>query len=183
MRVIDGAAEPQNGITRGLDDCPRAEPPDITELHLDALCWVGLMAQVLEIIAPFAEPNHIRGVKTNLEAAHWETKQSMYCDTVVRNYVHTYVCHKGYISLFPFMTGFIGADHPHLSATLDLLRDSNHLWTDHSIRSLSPENKKYGVGDNYWRSLIWINMNYMIIEQLLHLAQIPGPLQHRYREI
>jgi mannosyl-oligosaccharide glucosidase len=81
------------------------------------------------------------------------------------------------------MTGFIGADHPHLSATLDLLRDSNHLWTDHGIRSLSPENKKYGVGDNYWRSPIWINMNYMVIAQLLHLAQIPGPLQYRYREI
>jgi mannosyl-oligosaccharide glucosidase len=182
---------PETNFASGLDDYPRAEPPDITELHLDALCWVGLMAQVLEKIAPFAESNtdtltyqnHIRGVETNLESAHWEPKQSMYCDTVVRNDVHTYVCHKGYVSLFPFMTGFIGADHPHLPATLDLLRDSNHLWTDHGIRSLSPENKKYGVGDNYWRSPIWINMNFMIIEQLLHLAQTPGPMQHRCRDI
>jgi hypothetical protein len=52
MRAIDGAAEPQNGITRGLDDYPRAEPPDITELHLDALCRVGLMAQVLQKLHP-----------------------------------------------------------------------------------------------------------------------------------
>jgi hypothetical protein len=41
----------------------------------------------------------------------------MYCDTVVRNDVHTYVCHKGYISLFPFMTGFIGAPLRHARPT------------------------------------------------------------------
>jgi mannosyl-oligosaccharide glucosidase len=107
----------------------------------------------------------------------------MYCDAVVRNDAHDYVCHKGYISLFPFMTGFIGAEHPHLTATLDLLRDSNHLWTDHGIRSLSPESKKYGVGDNYWRSPIWINMNFMILQQLLALSKTSGPSQQRCRDI
>lgn len=182
---------PETNYPSGLDDYPRAEPPDITELHLDALCWVGLMARVLEKAAFFIEKthdtlayqNHLRGVKVNLDAVHWESKQNMYCDTVVREDVHSYACHKGYISLFPFMTGFIGADHPHLSAILDLLRDSNHLWTDHGIRSLSPESKIYGVGDNYWRSPIWINMNYMVIEQLLVLAKTPGPSQQRCREI
>lgn len=182
---------PEFNYASGLDDYPRAEPPDISELHLDALCWVGLMAEVLAKIAPFVEKdsdlvtyeNHVRGVKTNLEAVHWEEKQEVYCDTVVRNDVHSHVCHKGYVALFPFITGFMGPDHPHLSATLELLRDSNHLWSDHGIRSLSPESKKYGVGDNYWRSPIWININYMIIEQLLRLAQTPGPSQHRCREI
>jgi mannosyl-oligosaccharide glucosidase len=182
---------PDTNYASGLDDYPRAEPPDITELHLDALCWVGVMAQVLEKIAyfvdrthdSFAYQNHLRGIKTNLAALHWEDKQQLYCDAVVRNDVHEYVCHKGYVSLFPFMTGFIGADHAHLSATLDLLRDSNHLWTDHGIRSLSPESKKYGVGDNYWRSPIWINMNFMILERLFALAKVPGPSQQRCRDI
>jgi mannosyl-oligosaccharide glucosidase len=182
---------PDSNFASGLDDYPRAEPPDITELHLDALCWVGVMAQVLEKIAyfvdrthdAFAYQNHLRGVKTNFGALHWEDKQKMYCDAVVRNDAHDYVCHKGYISLFPFMTGFIGAEHPHLTATFDLLRDSNHLWTDHGIRSLSPESKKYGVGDNYWRSPIWINMNFMILEQLLALSKTSGPSQQRCRDI
>jgi mannosyl-oligosaccharide glucosidase len=182
---------PDLNYPSGMDDYPRAEPPDITELHLDALCWVGVMAKVLEKIAffvgrthdSFAYQNHIRGVNTNLEALHWEQKQNVYCDTVVRNYAHEYVCHKGYISLFPFMTGFLGAGHPHLSATLDLLRDSNHLWTDHGIRSMSPEDKKYGTGDNYWRSPIWINMNYLILEQLLALSKVSGPSQHRCRDV
>jgi mannosyl-oligosaccharide glucosidase len=182
---------PETNYASGLDDYPRAEPPDITELHLDALCWVGVMARVLEKIALFIDTprdassyqNHMRGVKTNLAELHWEKQQSIYCDAVVQNDIHTYICHKGYISLFPLMTGFIGADHPHLSAILDLLRDSNHLWTDHGIRSLSPEDKKYGLGDNYWRSPIWINMNYLIIEQLYTLAKTPGPSQQRCRDI
>ncbi|KAJ4351018.1 Processing alpha glucosidase I [Ascochyta clinopodiicola] len=182
---------PETTYPSGLDDYPRVEPPDITELHLDALCWVGLMSRTLEKIAFFTETthdaftyqNHIRGVKTNLEALHWESKQNVYCDTVVRDDKHTYVCHKGYLSLFPFMTGFVDAAHPHLDATLSLLRDPKHLWTDHGIKSLSQESKKYGVGDNYWRSPIWININYLILTQLLALAKTPGPQQQRCRII
>jgi mannosyl-oligosaccharide glucosidase len=182
---------PEKNYPSGMDDYPRAEPPDITELHLDALCWVGVMAKVLEKIAFFVErphdsfayQNHLRGVNTNLEVLHWEQKQNVYCDAVVRNNAHKYVCHKGYISVFPFMTGFVGAEHPRLSATLDLIRDSDHLWTDHGIRSLSPEDPQYGTGANYWRSPIWINMNYLILEQLLALSKVPGPSQHRCRDI
>lgn len=182
---------PETNYASGLDDFPRAEPPDTSELHLDALCWVGVMAQTLEQIAFFVETthdafayqNHLRGVKTNLEAVHWEQRQSIYCDSVVRDDMHSHACHKGYISVFPFLTGFIGPDHPHLTAILDLLRDPNHLWTDHGVRSLSPESKKYGVGDNYWRSPIWVNMNYLILTQLLSLANTPGSNQQRCREI
>ncbi|CAO2658591.1 Nn.00g063140.m01.CDS01 [Neocucurbitaria sp. VM-36] len=182
---------PETNYASGLDDFPRAEPPDITELHLDALCWVGVMARTLEQIAFFAEAthdaftyqNHIRGVKTNLDTIHWDQKQNVYCDTVVRDDVHTYACHKGYVSIFPLLTGFIGPDHPYLPAILDLLRDPNHLWTDHGIRSLSPESKKYGVGDNYWRSPIWVNFNYLILSQLLTLAKSTGPSQQRCRDI
>ncbi|KAH4928180.1 hypothetical protein HBI26_202840 [Parastagonospora nodorum] len=181
---------PETNFASGLDDYPRAEPPDITELHVDALCWVGAMARVLEKIADYLNQTdslpyqtHLRGVQTNLDALHWDDKQSIYCDAVVRDSAHSLVCHKGYISLFPFMTGFVGASHPHLPATLDLLRDSAHLWTDHGIRSLSPESPKYGVGDNYWRSPIWVNMNFMILEQLLVLARTAGPEQQRCRDI
>lgn len=182
---------PEENLASGLDDYPRPEPPDMTELHVDALCWVGVMSRTLEKIAFFTEAthdaftyqNHIRGVKTNLETIHWEDKQNAYCDTVVRDDKHTYVCHKGYVSLFPFMTGFLDANHANLDATLRLLRDPNHLWTDHGIKSLSQEDKKYGVGENYWRSPIWINMNYMILTQLLSLAKTPGPHQERCKNV
>lgn len=182
---------PETNLASGLDDFPRAEPPDITELHIDALCWVGVMARELERIAVFTETshdaftyqNHLRGVKTNIETIHWDQQQNVYCDAVVRDDVHSYVCHKGYISLWPLVTGFLGPNHPHLPAVLDLLRDPNHLWTDHGVRSLSPEDKRYGVGENYWRSPIWININYLILSELLVLAKTAGPSQQRCRDI
>ncbi|KAE8825709.1 hypothetical protein PTNB85_06139 [Pyrenophora teres f. teres] len=182
---------PGMNLASGLDDYPRAEPPDITELHLDALCWVGVMARTLEQIALFTESthdaftyqNHVRGIKSNLELIHWEDAQNAYCDAVVRKTVHTHACHKGYVSLFPLLTGFLDASHPHLRFVLDLIRNPNHLWTDHGVRSLSEGDKNYGVGDNYWRSPIWININYLILERLLSLAQTPGPFQQRCQGI
>lgn len=182
---------PEYNFASRLDDYPRAEPPDISELHLDALCWVGVMAQTLERIAVFilaprdmaTYQNHLRNVKKNLEIVHWEQKQNVYCDTVMQNSVHTYVCHKGYISIFPFLTGHMNPDHPNLPAVLDLLHDPEHLWTPYGIRSLSPESEDYGVGNSNWRSPIWVNINYMAIEQLLHLTKSTGPSQQRCREI
>ncbi|KNG47968.1 glycoside hydrolase family 63 protein [Stemphylium lycopersici] len=182
---------PENNLASGLDDYPRAEPPDITELHLDALCWVGVMARTLEHVAFFTEDahdamtyqNHVRGIKKNLDIIHWAENLQLYCDTVVREDMHVYECHKGYISIFPLITGFIDASHAHLPAILDLLRDPKHLWTDYGIRSLSPEDKHYGVGDNYWRSPIWININYLVLDRLLGLAETTGPEQQRCRQI
>jgi mannosyl-oligosaccharide glucosidase len=182
---------PESNYASGLDDYPRAEPPDITELHLDALLWVGVMARVLEQIAFFTEnthdafnyQNHIRGVKTNLDTIHWEGEQNVYCDTVVRHDRHTYACHKGYISLFPLITGFVDASHQHLPFILDILHDPKHLWTDHGVRSLSPEDSKYGKEYNYWRSPIWVNINYLILTNLLTLAKTSGPSQARCRSI
>ncbi|KAF2872500.1 glycoside hydrolase [Massariosphaeria phaeospora] len=182
---------PNYNLASGLDDFPRAEPPDVTELHVDALCWVGVMAETLERLALLTEnnpdivtfQNHQRAINQNIEAVHWSTENAMYCDTRVLDDTHTYVCPIGYVALIPFMTGFIGPEHPHLNATLDLLRDPAHLWTAHGIRSLSPENPSYGTGDNYWRSPIWINMNYLLIERLLLLARRRGPAQARCRQL
>lgn len=107
----------------------------------------------------------------NLEAVHWEKELNIYCDTVVRDDTHRHACHKGYISIFPFLTGLLGAHHVHLPAILDLLRDPAQLWTDHGLRSLNPESVKYGTGDDYWRSPIWININYPAVYESRRLAQ------------
>ncbi|KAI8934178.1 hypothetical protein NX059_008928 [Plenodomus lindquistii] len=182
---------PGTNYPSGLDDYPRAEPPDISELHLDALCWVGVMARTLEHIASFTKStrdistyqNHLRNIKKNIEVLHWEDREQMYCDTVVRDAVHTFACHKGYISLFPFLTGLLDPSHPHIPSILNLIHDPRQLWTAHGLRSLSPEDKHYGTGHNYWLSPIWININYLALEQLLRLASTPGPYRKRSREI
>jgi mannosyl-oligosaccharide glucosidase len=43
----------------------------------------------------------------------------------------------------------------------------DELWTDYGIRSLSKADELYGTEENYWRSPIWINMNYLLVERLL----------------
>ncbi|KAJ4294312.1 Processing alpha glucosidase I [Kalmusia sp. IMI 367209] len=181
----------QSNLASGLDDYPRAEPPDDTELHVDALTWVGVMTEIMEKLALYTEneidivtfQTHTRNIRHNIDALHWSEDQQMYCDIRILKSQHTYVCPKGYVSLFPFMLGFIGPEHPHLNATLDLIRDPKHLWTDFGVRSLTPESSYFGKGDNYWRSPIWINVNYMLIERLLELAQRKGPVQSRCREL
>jgi mannosyl-oligosaccharide glucosidase len=179
-----------NGAS-GLDDYPRAEPPHITELHVDALCWVGVMAGTLTIMAGHMNngedastlQQQSKIVKDSVIGVHWSEKEETYCDAVVSEGQHTHVCHKGYLSIFPLLTGFMGPEHPHLDAVLSLLRDPKELWSDYGIRSLSKKDALYGSGDVHWTSPIWINMNFLIIEQLLALAQMPGPHQKRCKEI
>ena len=167
---------PQHILTSGLDDYPRAQPPHPEELHVDALCWVGLMAVVLKKISLFLSEDEDQGIFTKHEAdivrsvdsLHWSELDQAYCDTTMssRNRIEK-VCHKGYISLFPFLTGLMSPRNPHLETILDLMRDPEELWSLYGLRSLSHKDKYYGTDENYWRSPVWININYMAMEQLL----------------
>ena len=167
---------PQHILTSGLDDYPRAQPPHPEELHVDALCWVGLMAVVLKKISLFLSEDKDQEIFIKQEAdivksvdsLHWSESDQTYCDTTMssRNRIEK-ICHKGYISLFPFLTGLMTPHNPHLETILDLMRDPEELWSPYGLRSLSHKDKYYGTDENYWRSPVWININYMAIEQLL----------------
>lgn len=167
---------PQHILTSGLDDYPRAQPPHPEELHLDALCWVGSMAVALKKISTFlgekSDQNDFSKHETDairsLDGIHWSGSNQAYCDTTVigEDRVER-VCHKGYISLFPFLVNLMRPDHIHLEAVLDLIRDPEELWSPHGLRSLSPKDEYYGTDENYWRSPIWININYMALQRLL----------------
>lgn len=61
----------------------------------------------------------------------------------------------------------MGTDHPHLEAVLDLIRDSEELWSSHVICSLSHKDKYYSTGEKYWRSPVWININNLAMKRLL----------------
>lgn len=106
-------------------------------------------------------------ITRNIEDLHWDEDAQTWCDATIDEYEESvHVCHKGYISIFPFLTGMVGPDSPHLKATLDLIRNSNELWSDYGIRSLSKNDEFYSTDENYWRSPVWINMNYMILKNL-----------------
>ena len=209
---------PQHVLTSGLDDYPRAQPPHQEGLHVDALSWVGSMALALDKIAAFLGDDedqrifakHKTEVMESIDGIHWSEPDQAYCDTTlaVGNVVEK-VSHKGYISLFPFLVGLLGPDHPHLDAVLNLIRNPEELWSPYGLRSLSATDKYFGTEENYWRSPIWINVNYMVVQRLMvrlsfclhvsvlvyldlcvmthsnyqEIAQQPGPCRQKAREI
>lgn len=162
-------------LTSGLDDYPRPQPPHPGELHTDLISWMGMLSRAMKRIATTLSETEDaaafgrieEAIIRNIDDLHWDEKAQTYCDATIDDYEESaHVCHKGYISIFPFMTGMLDAKHPHLGAVLDLIADENELWSPFGIRSLSKQDQFYGTAENYWRSPIWMNMNYLIVKEL-----------------
>jgi len=120
----------------------------------------------------------------NLDDLHWVEKEGVYCDSTVDQFEEDEkVCHKGYVSLFPFMLGLMDGKAEKVGRLLDVISDPEELWSDYGIRSLSKRSEHYGTGENYWRSPVWMNINYLILQRLLELAQNKGPHQDRAKKI
>ncbi|KAL2207584.1 glycoside hydrolase [Sarocladium strictum] len=177
-------------LTSGLDDYPRASPPHSGELHVDLMAWVGLMSKSLMNIAEAlghtedaAElKKNFRAIQQNLNDLHWSEKEGCYCDATIDEFEeHSLVCHKGYVSLFPFLLGLIEYDDPKLGKTLDLIGDESHLFSRHGIRSLSKQDPFYETGENYWRSPVWMPINYLAVTKLYDVATHDGPFQEQAR--
>ena len=172
----------QHVLTSGLDDYPRPQPPHPGELHVDLISWMGVMAKSLKNIATYlGEEDDVaelarneKGILANIEDLHWSEKHQTYCDATIDEFEENQlVCHKGYISIFPFITGLLAPDSPRISAVLDTIEDPEHLWTDFGLRSLSKSDEFYGTEENYWRGPIWMNMNYLAVRELLVRFALP----------
>ncbi len=88
----------------------------------------------------------------NIDDLHWDEEEGMYCDASVDDEDESmHVCHRGYLSLFPFLLELVPVDSPHLGKILDLVRDPEHLWSPYGLRSLSSSHPEFGQGENYWK--------------------------------
>ncbi|TVY57315.1 putative mannosyl-oligosaccharide glucosidase [Lachnellula suecica] len=177
---------PQHILTSGLDDYPRPQPPHPGELHVDLISWMGMMTKSLKNIATLLQYDDDVSELTTIETAilrniddlHWSEKDKTYCDATIDDFEESvHVCHKGYVSLFPFLTGLLDPKSEKLGHVLKLLGDPEELWSDFGIRSLSKKDKHYGTDENYWRGPVWMPINYLAVVQLLKYAQTPGPSQ------
>jgi mannosyl-oligosaccharide glucosidase len=167
---------PRHILTSGLDDYPRAQPPHPGELHVDAISWVGMMAKSLQRVAEFIGEKddaarlakQHEAILKNIDNLHWDQRQGVFCDSTIDQFEEdVHVCHKGYISLFPFLLGLMDRDSPKIGKLLDVITDGEELWSDHGIRSLSKRSEFYGTDENYWRSPVWMNINYLALSRLL----------------
>ncbi|PHH76895.1 hypothetical protein CDD83_4192 [Cordyceps sp. RAO-2017] len=179
-------------LTSGLDDYPRPQPPHPGELHVDLLSWVGLMTRSLMRTASalgMAEEaselgERLEAVERNLADLHWSEREGCYCDATIDEFEeHRLVCHKGYVSLFPLLAGLLRPDEPRLGRLLELMGDERQVWSAHGLRSLSRADELYGTGENYWRSPVWMPLNYMAVTQLHSIATTNGPFQAKAREL
>jgi len=64
------------------------------------------------------------------------------------------------------------------------------LWTEYGIRSLSINDPYYRLGDNYWTSPIWMNINFLIAGSLHNYsldetieAGLLAEIQAHYKEL
>ncbi|PNS14449.1 hypothetical protein CAC42_3735 [Sphaceloma murrayae] len=171
-------------LTSGLDDYPRAPTPHPGELHVDLISWMGMMTRTMRNIASTLKlsddeaeyATFYTAIERNIADLHWSKEYKTHCDATVDEYEESiHVCHKGYISIFPFMLGLIPHDDERMKHTLDLITDPDELWSDHGIRSLSKKDEFYGTAENYWRSPVWMNMNYLIVKELHNIATGKGP--------
>lgn len=200
----------QHILTSGLDDYPRPQPPHPGELHVDLISWMGLMTRSLRRIAEALDEKedveelevYETAITQNIDDLHWDKKAQTFCDATIDDYEESvHVCHKGYISIFPFLTGMIGPDSPRLKPILDLISDPEELWSPYGIRSLSKRDEFYGTAENYWRGPIWMNINYLVLKNLYvsricfpssyavanlsfqDIATAPGPHQEQARQM
>jgi len=163
-----------HNLASGLDDYPRNVQPSTGELHLDLLTWITKSIKILGGIAKTIgkqkesenyEKEYLKFFH-KIDEIHWNEQANVFADVEVINQSKSFITHKGYISLFPFLMGLIPKDSPKLLATLKLLNDSEELWSDYGICSLSKSDLNFGTGENYWRGPIWININYLILASL-----------------
>ncbi|KAH3901747.1 related to Mannosyl-oligosaccharide glucosidase [Saccharomycodes ludwigii] len=163
-------------LPSGFDDYPRAQPPDIAELNLDALCWVGVMNRVMkqissilnyeEDVAKFSEIE--KNIRENLNIVHWSEKYKSFCDVTIDNdsYEPIYVCHDGYVTLLPFALKLLSPDSAALRYIVDVMSDPEKLFGEYGLRSLSKEDEYFSKGEDYWRGKIWLNINYLCLDAL-----------------
>ncbi|PSN70759.1 glucosidase I [Corynespora cassiicola Philippines] len=183
---------PQHILTSGLDDYPRAQPPHPGELHVDLISWMGMMTRAIRRIAVYLDETddaaefakYDEAIVRNIDDLHWSEKEQTYCDATIDDYEENLlVCHKGYISLFPFLVGLVPADSPKLKAILDLIGNEEELWSPFGIRSLSKSDELYHTAEDYWRSPVWMPINYLAVSQLLSFAETSGPYQSQAKDL
>lgn len=176
---------PSHCLTSGLDDYPRALTPHTGELHVDLISWIGMMTRSMRELAEFLgnteDAEEYKDIETaierNIADLHWSPKDKSYCDVTINEFEEdSFVCHKGYVSLFPFLLELVPAkdSSEKLLPLLEMISDPNQLWTPYGIRSLSASDEYFGTAENYWRGPIWININYMILKALKSYGENPA---------
>ena len=183
----------------GLDDYPRGLAAHEGDEHVDLLSWMAQCALVLVELGGLvgdtegvAEYSRLATVWTAALDSHWNEGEGAFCDYGVAGYqdgvpVLGPVCHLGYVALYPLLFRLLPPADPRLPRLLDWMSSPNHTWSPYGLRGLSQSDPLYGVEESfeedYWRSSVWVNMNYLAVAALRHYAGVGGPHAARCAEL
>ncbi|KAI1783641.1 mannosyl oligosaccharide glucosidase-domain-containing protein [Ganoderma leucocontextum] len=169
----------------GMDDYPRG-PAHAGELRLDLISWMAFFSQTVRDIAEFVdEVDDAAAFEeiANIDDLHWSEENQMYCDVGVNDEVIPRLPHGVPLPL-PVLPRPPPARLAAPRRDPRPLRDPEHLWSPYGLRSLSAAHPEFGQGENYWKGLIWIQMNYLALTSLhKKYAAQAGPHQQRAQEI
>ncbi len=75
--------------------------------------------------------------------------------------------HLGYLNFWPLFLNVLDTSDPRFKITFDhLISADSGMLTAFGVRSLSINDPYYRLGDNYWTSPIWMNINFLILKSL-----------------
>ena len=136
---------------------------------LDSLHWSDEHAMYCDFGMHTREVYFVKNAKTNETERHFPEEPSFSC-----------VNEFGYVSLFPLLLQVLSPENPRLEKVMKDLRNPSLLWTDYGLRSLSPTAffyDKYNTEADppYWRSHVWLNINYLALKSLFFYKETKGP--------
>lgn len=75
--------------------------------------------------------------------------------------------HTGYLNFWPFFLEALDPTDEKFRSLAEKLIDPDFgMWTRFGIASMSKKDPFYKMGDNYWTSPIWMNINFLITKSL-----------------
>lgn len=159
-------------LASGMDDYPRAPILTTQEAHVDLQSWMIVSTSVLARVAKILENDedavyYTDKAETYTNVLHenfWDEDRQMFDDFYLDTEGNKqYDGHTGYLNFWPFFLNAIDTSDERFATTVDKLLDpATGLWTDYGVRSLSNTDPYYMLGDDYWTSPIWMNINFLI---------------------
>ena len=168
-------------LASGMDDYPRAPILTTQEAHLDLQTWMFVSTSVLSRVATVLNKTNDASLYTTKSQTYqqvlldnfWDADREMFDDFYIdESGEKQFDGHTGYLNFWPLFLSVVETSDPRFETTMQKLIDpATGLWTDFGIRSLSINDPYYMMGDDYWTSPIWMNINFLITSALYKYSQ------------
>jgi mannosyl-oligosaccharide glucosidase len=176
-------------LASGLDDYPRFAVRSEFEEHVDLATWLVVASKTLDKLSRVLVPEkgiesyHViqHALERNIQRRYWDSQINAYCDFDGQK--GQFSEHLGYVSLFPFFFELLESESPRLQHIYKLMSDPDLMYSKYGLRSLSKSDSWYGTDENYWRSPIWININYLALKALHQYGSVWGPHSAQFKEL